>query len=353
MNGLVEPLEQRQLLAAPHATSIISDNRGAVTITLDSPVVPATVSGKSVQIHTAGPDAKFGTADDVKISGSVRWSASNNRILFKTNRLPANTTYSVKVSAVLVKNSLGEKLDGEFNGGGVRSGNDQPAGDLLFFSKRDTTNNPIARFYTNKGAISVKLFKAQTPITVANFFRYANEAAWDYTFFHRSAHLDAQNTVPFVIQGGGFKVDKDNKLARISDHGPIKNEPGISNTRGTIAMAKLGQAAPGFPDPVNSASNQWFFNEGDNSGPPASLDQQNGGFTAFGTISGGIEVMDAIGALPKKDFTSASPPEVTGAMDDTPVVNPNANTTTPNPKADLVIVERVAIVNKNSTFVIG
>ena len=347
----VEQLEGRRLFAAPHATSIITDNRGEVYVTLDAPVVPETVSGRSVQMHTTGPDNAFGTADDVKIPGRVRWHAGNNRIVFKTDQLLVNSTYSFKVTARLVKAADGTKLDGEFNGPGLRSGNDEAAGDLLFISKRDKGDFPIARMQTSLGAIDVRLNKPAAPVTVSNFLGYSAFADWDGTFFHRAADLGDPYNRDFVIQAGGFKVDASNTLDFVTQNPAIINEPGLSNVRGTIAMAKLSG------DP-NSATNQFFFNVQDNSGDPAFLDTQNGGFTVFGEIrgDGGLAVMDAIAALGKKDLRSGNlsdPTNPTVAMDDAPVINPAATADNLNPSADLVVIRRIAIRNKVSAFVIG
>nr|MBA2269184.1 peptidylprolyl isomerase [Chthoniobacterales bacterium] len=75
----------------------------------------------------------------------------------------------------------------------------------------------------------------------------------------------------------------------------IQNEPGISNKRATIAMAKLAN------DP-NSATSQWFINLRDNGGGTGGLDTTNDGFTVFGRVIGdGMEVADTIGSLPVFD----------------------------------------------------
>jgi peptidyl-prolyl cis-trans isomerase A (cyclophilin A) len=211
---------------------------------------------------------------------------------------------------------------------------------------------------TSLGSINVQLFKAQTPITVANFFAYANSGAWDGTFFHRNAHLLADNS-RFIIQAGGFDVKSDNTLGIVPHNPPIQNEPGISNKRGTIAMAKLSKPVlPEFPSAENSATNQFFFNEQDNSHNSADLDEQNGGFTVFGQITNGsgLGVMDSIGMLPNKDLRTGNQNDAnnpTVAMDDTPVLNPNATAATLNPSVELVVIRRVAIINKVSAFVIG
>ena len=167
-----------------------------------------------------------------------------------------------------------------------------------FFNDPDTTG---VRLTTVLGDIDIGLYDQRTPITVSNFLRYINEGRYspiDPTtnqpaplFFHRS--------VPgFVIQSGGFLATVDPAdpahilTTQVLALPAIQNEPGISNTRGTIAMAKL----TGQPD---SATSQWYINLADN----LSLDTDNGGFTVFGRIFGnGITMADAIAAVPLFNF---------------------------------------------------
>ena len=88
------------------------------------------------------------------------------------------------------------------------------------------------------------------------------------------------------MQGGGYFFG-DHRIQQVPTDDPIANEPGLSNVRGTIAMAKLS----GDPD---SATSQWFINLADNT----QLDDNNGGFTVFGEVTGnGMEIIDQIAAL--------------------------------------------------------
>jgi peptidyl-prolyl cis-trans isomerase A (cyclophilin A) len=133
--------------------------------------------------------------------------------------------------------------------------------------------------HTTLGDIRIHLFDEQTPATVANFLKYVNDGSYNGSFIHRS--------VPgFVIQGGGYRFEEE-QVVTIVKNPPVVNEPGISNLRGTIAMAKL-------KDQPNSATSQWFINLKDNS---SQLDGENGGFTVFGEVSSGMNVVDAIAAL--------------------------------------------------------
>ena len=154
-----------------------------------------------------------------------------------------------------------------------------------------TTNNQLG-----DRSIFLELFSKKesadvlTKKTVKNFFKYLNKGVYDNSIFHRS--------VPgFVLQGGGFSAplapaDEGGSIDPVDTFNPIKNEPGNSNRRGTIAMAKLA----GDPD---SATSQWFVNLEDN----LSLDTQNEGFTVFGKVLGnGMEVVDYLASVEVYNF---------------------------------------------------
>jgi cyclophilin family peptidyl-prolyl cis-trans isomerase len=133
---------------------------------------------------------------------------------------------------------------------------------------------------TPLGDVEIELYDDEAPQTVANFLNYVRDGDYGKSFIHRSVR-------GFVVQGGGFRFI-DNVASPIPTDPPVVNEPGISNTRGTIAMAKQ-------PNDPNSATSQWFINVGDNA---SQLDGQNGGFTVFGKVRGnGMDVIDAINAL--------------------------------------------------------
>lgn len=286
-----ESLEPRLLMAGDlfSVTSIIADNRGQVVLTFSHDVNAATINSDAVRISTPGADAIIGTADDVNETRTTIYDAANRRLTI-TAAVPADQRYRVFVSSAILRDTQGRTLDGEFTGGSTISGDGVAGGDLVFYSRRATTL--VARFSTNSGIIDVNLFSDRTPLTVRNFLNYANRGVWDRTVFHRSAESGGQE---FVIQGGGFFNEGPNFPGIPTDPSPL-NEPGISNTRGTIAMAKLGNNP-------NSATNQWFFNLSDNS---QNLNNQNGGFTVFGEITNaqGLSVIDAIAALRAFDASS-------------------------------------------------
>lgn len=96
---------------------------------------------------------------------------------------------------------------------------------------------------TNLGEIVIKLDAEKAPITVAHFLGLVDSGAYKDTIFHR--------VVPgFMVQGGGHYLD----MTEAEESETIVNEAdnGLSNIRGTIAMARMNE--------IDSASRQFFIN---------------------------------------------------------------------------------------------
>ncbi|MBN2588753.1 MAG: peptidylprolyl isomerase [Sedimentisphaerales bacterium] len=139
-----------------------------------------------------------------------------------------------------------------------------------------SVGNKKVKLQTTMGDIVIEMQSQAAPDTVKNFIQYVESGFYDGIIFHRVIK-------GFMIQTGGFNAQMQQK----QPNPPIKNEFKISNTRGTVAMAKLG----GNPD---SATCQFFISVADNS---RNLDNQNGGFTVFGKVVEGMDVVDEIAAV--------------------------------------------------------
>lgn len=134
---------------------------------------------------------------------------------------------------------------------------------------------PIVVLETSLGVVEVELNRMRAPINSNNFLRYVLEGEYDGTIFHR--------VMPgFVVQGGGYTKDIEEKTL----HDNVLNESGngLKNITGSIAMAR-------YDDP-HSATRQFYFNMNNNT----SLDpgSRNWGYTVFGLVVSGMEVLEAI-----------------------------------------------------------
>ena len=168
------------------------------------------------------------------------------------------------------------------------------------------TANPVVVMETSKGPIKIELFANKAPVTVKNFLTYVDEKFYDGTTFHR--------VIPdFMVQGGGFtpgltsaKTEKDVQALEKKTHAPIKNEAsnGLSNERGTIAMARTGD-----PD---SATAQFFINVEDNSKKLDPGPRDPNGYCVFGKVVEGMDVVDKIKEVRTTDVLG-------GAMGDVPI----------------------------------
>ncbi len=131
---------------------------------------------------------------------------------------------------------------------------------------------------TNHGDIKAKLFDEKAPVTCENFRQYISDGFFNGTIFHR--------VIPnFMIQGGGFEVDMKQKPTRAA----IKNEAdnGETTRRGTFAMARTTA--------VDSATAQFFINLNDNDF--LNHGDRDFGYTVFGEVTDGMDVIDAIAAV--------------------------------------------------------
>jgi cyclophilin family peptidyl-prolyl cis-trans isomerase len=201
----------------------------------------------------------------------------------------------------------------------------------------------LVRIDTSSGPVNVELFDRAAPRTVANFLNYVTSNRYDSSVFHRSAKQS--DGTHFVLQGGGFTFKTNpSRLDPIQADPAVMNEPDPvkrSNLRGTLAMAKLGN------DP-NSATDQFFFNLGDNS---ANLDNQNGGFTVFGKVVGPADqaVVDALANIPTQDESQATalPATEKGVFNEIPLQGPlGVDFPTSTTRNNYAIVNTVAITRR-------
>ena len=140
--------------------------------------------------------------------------------------------------------------------------------------------NPTLEIQTSAGKMNVELFQEKAPKSVANFLQYVKDGFYKDTIFHR--------VIPgFMIQGGGF----DAKMAQKPTKPPVENEAknGLKNDRGTLAMARTSNP--------HSATAQFFINHKDN-GFLNYPGQDGWGYTVFGKVTQGMDVLDKIAAVP-------------------------------------------------------
>jgi len=134
---------------------------------------------------------------------------------------------------------------------------------------------------TSAGDIVVELDAAKAPKSVANFLEYVKAGHYNGTIFHRV--IDN-----FMIQGGGMTTDMKEKETRAPI--PLESRNGLTNQRGTIAMARTS-------DP-NSATAQFFINVKDNDFLNQTQAKDGNGYAVFGKVVKGMDVVDKIRAMP-------------------------------------------------------
>ncbi len=143
---------------------------------------------------------------------------------------------------------------------------------------------PKVKFATSEGDFVIEVYPDKAPKTVENFLQYVKEKHYDGTIFHRVISN-------FMVQGGGYDANYAEKKTRppvVHEGREALAKGGPKNVIGTLAMARTN-------DP-NSASSQFFINVRDNDflNPSA----QAPGYTVFGKVVSGMDVVNKIKAVP-------------------------------------------------------
>ncbi len=144
----------------------------------------------------------------------------------------------------------------------------------------DQMRHVKARIITTHGTIEVEFFPSRAPIHTFNFITRAESGFYDGTKFHR--------VIPgFMIQGGDPNTKGDDRLsygqggplvAIPHEFNPTPHEPGI------LSMARVSDKSAG-------AGSQFFIMHGRST-------HLDGEYTAFGQVTDGMDVVDAIANVP-------------------------------------------------------
>ncbi len=147
---------------------------------------------------------------------------------------------------------------------------------------------PQVQLTTSMGTLVVELEPGPVKATVDNFLAYVASGYYNGTIFHRIVR-------DFVVQGGGFSAAPSTGLVpKQGLRPPIELEvgKGLSNTRGTIAMARTTV--------LNSATSQFFINTVNNT----TLDTVSGGYAVFGTVVSGMNIVDQMNTVATRTLVS-------------------------------------------------
>ena len=143
---------------------------------------------------------------------------------------------------------------------------------------------PKVKFVTTEGDFVVEVYPDKAPKTVENFLQYVKDKHYDGTIFHRVINN-------FMVQGGGYDAayaEKKTRAPVVHEGREALAKGGPKNTVGTLAMARTN-------DP-NSATSQFFINVNNNDFLNPSM--QVPGYTVFGKVTSGLDVVNKIKTLP-------------------------------------------------------
>jgi cyclophilin family peptidyl-prolyl cis-trans isomerase len=141
------------------------------------------------------------------------------------------------------------------------------------------TAAPRVRVETSVGNFVIELDRLRAPLTVDAFLKYVKADFYAGLIFHRVVQ-------GFVAQAGGYTTDL--TLKPVTSNIVNESGNGLSNLRGTVGLARTNEP--------HSGTTQFFINLADNI--DLNPKPTRWGYTVFGKVTDGMEVVDDIGHRP-------------------------------------------------------
>lgn len=149
-------------------------------------------------------------------------------------------------------------------------------------NNNDKSQRPRVILETSLGNITIELDHKRAPISTANFLQYVSDGHYDGTIFHRVINN-------FMVQGGGFDVNMNEKPVREPIHNEADNN--LQNTIFTVAMARINEPHSARAQFFINVNNNGYLNHKDKS-------TKGWGYAVFGRVVEGMNVVYQIKRVP-------------------------------------------------------
>ena len=268
------------------ATGVVVDMQPPTVTITDNLPGTANLSTGSVAYSLAFSKSVTGLeANDFTLTNGSVSSVSGSGSSWTVNVAPAPGIGNGTISLTL---KAGAVIDANGNSNASATNTSQALDTAAPVPPKLVTNaafnfltDPQVTLQTSLGTVVLELNPEQAPVTVANMLTYVNSGFYDGTLFHR--------VIPgFMVQGGGLTTGMAGKVPTYSAI-VLESDNGLSNLRGTIAMARTSVA--------DSATTQFFVNQVDNTFLNYSS-TTSPGYAVFGRVLSGLPVIDSIANVP-------------------------------------------------------
>lgn len=200
----------------------------------------------------------------------------------------------VSLALVMVANAQSNNQIEPPKKANARAAATAPAGEPFDGASLEKMAGQCVTLETELGPIEIAIMPENAPEAARNFLNLSATGALDTTTFSRIVK-------GFVIQGGNLQTSEkwSEALAKRMTH-RLPDEPGlVKHVRGIVSMARTEEA--------NSATTHFFI-------LVASAPHLDSKFAAFGTVTKGMEVVDAINQAPADGDKPEKPVKINRAV---------------------------------------